>query len=55
MREWLEEQGAGAEEPGGGGNHHWSFPRPPSWRMQEMGRRFLLSSSFAVSFVISLL
>jgi hypothetical protein len=35
-REWLEEQGAGAEEPdAGGGNRHCSYQHPTSWRPRE--------------------
>ena len=54
QREWTEEQGAGAEGPGAGGNHHCSYPRLTSWRPQGRSRRFPLSLSFVLSFVISL-
>ena len=51
MREWQEEQEAGAEEPGAGGNHHYSCPRLPSWRPRRRsggggGHGFLCSPFF---------
>ena len=39
VREFLGEQGAGAEEPGTG-VAHCSCPRPTSWRPQERCRRW---------------
>jgi len=39
VREWLDEQGAGAEESGGR-NHRCSYPRRTSWRPQERVRQF---------------
>jgi len=38
VREWLEEQGAGAEEQDAGGNYRCSYPRPTSWRRQARSR-----------------
>ena len=36
LREWMEAQGAGAEEPDAGrGNNRCSYPRPTSWHPQE--------------------
>ena len=51
VREWMEEQGAGAEEPGArGGDHLCSCPRPASWRPQIRSRRgFFLSLFFCNS------
>jgi len=38
VREWLEEQGAGAEEQDAGGSYRCSYPRPTSWRRQARSR-----------------
>jgi len=51
-REWLEEQGAGAEEPGAGGNRRCSCPHPTSWRPQKQRRHGSGVLSFVLSFVI---
>ena len=53
VREWLEERGAGAEEPGAGGNHRCSYPPPTSWGPQVRARRFHLSFLFLFSFLFS--
>jgi len=45
VREWLEEQGAGAEEAGDGGTRCYS-PRPTSWCWQEWRRGTLSFLSF---------
>jgi len=37
VREWLDEQGGGAEEVGAGGTPLF-LPRPTSWRLQERCR-----------------
>ena len=39
VREWLEEQEAGAEEPGGRGSNRCSFPRWTSWRRRRTSKR----------------
>ena len=38
VREWLEEQGAGAEEQDAGGDYRCSYPRPTSWQRQVRSR-----------------
>jgi len=39
VREWMEEHGAGSEEPGAGGEPRCSCPHPTSWRPQKRVRR----------------
>jgi len=54
-REWLEEQGAGAEEQdAGGGNYRCSYPRPTSWRRQVRSRGTGCAFPLFLPFVISL-
>ena len=48
VREWLEEQGAGAEEPGGG-ELPLFLPRRTSWHLQERRRGRDGEASFVYS------
>ena len=52
VREWLEEQGAGAAELGARA-HHCSYPRLTSWRPLERARRFHLSLPLLFSWCAS--